>query len=280
MLLLLLLLLLFVFLFFFFFFSEVVDKASDSKEISNNNKSLQSLANVIRECSEKKKDKEGGIFVNYRSSNLTRLLKNSLGGNSKTLIIATISILPSDIGLCSYFLFSIFLCFGSFIRFSVTILISSDATFNTLEMVSRARTIENNPIINQQVTSKNKIRDLQEENRRLNLMLLDVMRRNGNNSNSINNNSKNDGDESDSNNNSSDRNSGGGYVFIDCSFIHMYIYSISGDYSSSGVFVSEEIWKEFQGEAEMRKKEMAEMQQMVENNTRGMFFFTVLFFFC
>merc|ERR1712196_122421 len=49
------------------------------------NKSLLALANCINALGEKCKK---GIFVPYRDSKLTRLLKDSLGGSSKTVMIA------------------------------------------------------------------------------------------------------------------------------------------------------------------------------------------------
>jgi hypothetical protein len=51
---------------------------------------LTQLGIVIKELANKKK------VVSYRDSKLTHLLKDSLGGNSKTLIIACISSNPSD----------------------------------------------------------------------------------------------------------------------------------------------------------------------------------------
>ena len=45
------------------------------------------LANCINALGDKSKK---GTFVNYRDSKLTRLLKDSLGGNCKTVMIVTI----------------------------------------------------------------------------------------------------------------------------------------------------------------------------------------------
>jgi len=59
------------------------------KEGSNINKSLLALGNCINILSDKTKK---GSFVPYRDSKLTRLLKNSLGGNTITIMIACISI--------------------------------------------------------------------------------------------------------------------------------------------------------------------------------------------
>lgn len=51
------------------------------------NRSLLALANCINALGDKSKK---GIFVPYRDSKLTRLLKDSLGGNSKTVMIACV----------------------------------------------------------------------------------------------------------------------------------------------------------------------------------------------
>ncbi|KAH7827805.1 kinesin 8A [Monocercomonoides exilis] len=56
-------------------------------EGANINKSLLALGNCINALSEGKK----GVHVPFRDSKLTRLLKDSLGGNSKTVMIANIS---------------------------------------------------------------------------------------------------------------------------------------------------------------------------------------------
>ena len=54
------------------------------------NKSLSALGNVIKSLAGKKAGVTLG-YVPYRDSRLTFILKNSLGGNSKTLIIANVS---------------------------------------------------------------------------------------------------------------------------------------------------------------------------------------------
>jgi len=59
------------------------------KEGCNINKSLMNLAAVINALSEVSEGKPQ--HVNYRNSKLTFLLKDSLGGNSKTNLIANIS---------------------------------------------------------------------------------------------------------------------------------------------------------------------------------------------
>lgn len=80
-------------------------------EGANINRSLLSLGNCINILSDKAK---AGSFVPYRDSKLTRLLKDSLGGNTKTIMIACIS--PS---------------FQAF-----------EETVNTLKYASRARNIK------------------------------------------------------------------------------------------------------------------------------------------
>lgn len=52
------------------------------------NRSLLALANCINALGDKSKK---GFFVPYRDSKLTRLLKDSLGGNCKTVMIANVS---------------------------------------------------------------------------------------------------------------------------------------------------------------------------------------------
>ncbi|XP_028264248.1 kinesin-like protein KIF19 [Parambassis ranga] len=57
------------------------------KEGAHINRSLLALGNCINALSDKNSNK----YVNYRDSKLTRLLKDSLGGNSRTVMIAHIS---------------------------------------------------------------------------------------------------------------------------------------------------------------------------------------------
>ncbi|KAL3634051.1 hypothetical protein CASFOL_021105 [Castilleja foliolosa] len=83
------------------------------------NKGLLSLGNVISALGDDKKRKEGG-HVPYRDSKLTRILQDSLGGNSKTVMIACVS--PADT--------------------------NAEETLNTLKYANRARNIQNKAIIN------------------------------------------------------------------------------------------------------------------------------------
>ncbi|XP_003801810.1 chromosome-associated kinesin KIF4A [Otolemur garnettii] len=86
------------------------------REGININRGLLCLGNVISALGD---DKKGG-FVPYRDSKLTRLLQDSLGGNSHTLMIACVS--PADSNL--------------------------EETLNTLRYADRARKIKNKPIVN------------------------------------------------------------------------------------------------------------------------------------
>ncbi|CAN0555505.1 unnamed protein product, partial [Ectocarpus sp. 8 AP-2014] len=56
------------------------------KELRSINQSLSTLGNVVSALSEK-----GRTHVPYRDSKLTRLLQDSLGGNTRTTIIACIN---------------------------------------------------------------------------------------------------------------------------------------------------------------------------------------------
>ncbi|KAE8792470.1 Chromosome-associated kinesin KIF4A [Hordeum vulgare] len=89
------------------------------KEGIHINKGLLALGNVISALGDEKKRKEGA-FVPYRDSKLTRLLQDSLGGNSKTVMIACIS--PADS--------------------------NAEETINTLKYANRARNIQNKAVIN------------------------------------------------------------------------------------------------------------------------------------
>jgi hypothetical protein len=67
------------------------------RESSAINKSLSAIGNVINALV-KNSDKPGVKFVPYRDTKLTYLLKDSLGGNSKTNIVANISPAASSYG--------------------------------------------------------------------------------------------------------------------------------------------------------------------------------------
>ncbi|XP_061372067.1 kinesin-like protein KIN-4C [Gastrolobium bilobum] len=110
------------------------------KEGIHINKGLLALGNVISALGDEKKRKDGG-HVPYRDSKLTRLLQDSLGGNSKTVMIACVS--PADT--------------------------NAEETLNTLKYANRARNIQNKAIINrdpvaaQVQTMRSQIEQLQAE---------------------------------------------------------------------------------------------------------------------
>ncbi|XP_057187065.1 kinesin-like protein KIF19 isoform X2 [Triplophysa rosa] len=69
--------------------SQTQNRGKRMKEGAHINRSLLALANCINALSEK--CGKGAQFVNYRDSKLTRLLKDALGGNSRTVMITHIS---------------------------------------------------------------------------------------------------------------------------------------------------------------------------------------------
>ncbi|MCL4117961.1 UNVERIFIED_CONTAM: hypothetical protein GTU68_051955 [Idotea baltica] len=84
-------------------------------EATKINLSLTALGKVIMSLVQGK-----GTFIPYRDSKLTRLLQDSLGGNAKTIMVATISGNSSNI----------------------------DESISTLKYASRAKYITNAPVIN------------------------------------------------------------------------------------------------------------------------------------
>ncbi|XP_033095847.1 kinesin-like protein KIF1A isoform X3 [Anneissia japonica] len=114
-------------------------KGTRLKEGANINKSLTTLGKVISalaDVSSKKKKKTD--FIPYRDSVLTWLLKENLGGNSKTAMIAALS--PADINY--------------------------DETLSTLRYADRAKSIMCKAVINEDPNAK-LIRDLKDEVNRL-----------------------------------------------------------------------------------------------------------------
>lgn len=69
----------------YIFFIPVQSTGSVEREALYINKSLSFLEQVIRALSDKKRD-----HIPYRQSKLTHMLKDSLGGNCSTLLIANI----------------------------------------------------------------------------------------------------------------------------------------------------------------------------------------------
>ncbi|KAM6992605.1 kinesin-like protein KIF13B isoform 2-T2 [Tautogolabrus adspersus] len=102
------------------------------KEGSNINKSLSTLGLVISALADQGKNRNK--FVPYRDSVLTWLLKDSLGGNSRTAMVATIS--PSADNY--------------------------DETLSTLRYADRAKSIVNHAVVNEDPNARI-IRELREE---------------------------------------------------------------------------------------------------------------------
>ena len=104
------------------------------KEGANINKSLMTLGNVINLLAEGVNKKNGTRVIPYRESKLTRLLQESLGGNSATIMIASIS--PADYNY--------------------------QETVSTLKYANRAKSIEN-AVTRNEDSSERMIRDLQQQ---------------------------------------------------------------------------------------------------------------------
>ncbi|TIB11848.1 hypothetical protein E3P92_02741 [Wallemia ichthyophaga] len=119
-----------------------------AREAGNINASLLALGRVInglversdrnrnKKLSDKAADKS---YIPYRDSKLTRLLQDSLGGETKTFIIATIS--PSKTSI--------------------------EETLSTLDYALRAKSIENKPQVQQKTSKNTYINDLVAENVRV-----------------------------------------------------------------------------------------------------------------
>ncbi|KJP86007.1 hypothetical protein AK88_04338 [Plasmodium fragile] len=108
------------------------------KEGISINYGLLSLSNVIYSLSSNKKSQH----IPYRNSKLTRILQDSLGGNSKTVMIACISIDPADFY----------------------------ESLSTIKYAARTKMIKNTPVINYDINSV-VINDLRKQLFNLNLEL-------------------------------------------------------------------------------------------------------------
>mmetsp|Transcript_68250 Transcript_68250/g.215896 ORF Transcript_68250/g.215896 Transcript_68250/m.215896 type:complete len:454 (-) Transcript_68250:46-1407(-) len=69
--------------------SETNNRGNQLRDGANINRSLLALANCINALGKRKR--KGFVFVPFRNSKLTRLLKDGLCGNSRTCMIATVS---------------------------------------------------------------------------------------------------------------------------------------------------------------------------------------------
>ncbi|KAM9726846.1 kinesin-like protein KIF11 isoform 2-T2 [Menidia menidia] len=123
--------------------SGAVDKRA--REAGSINQSLLTLGRVITALVEKRP------HVPYRESKLTRILQDSLGGRTKTSIIATVS--PSSSNL--------------------------EESLSTLEYASRAKNIMNKPEVNQKLTKRTLIKEYTEEIERLKRDLAATRDKNG-----------------------------------------------------------------------------------------------------
>uniref|UniRef100_A0ABI7ZPC1 Kinesin motor domain-containing protein n=1 Tax=Felis catus TaxID=9685 RepID=A0ABI7ZPC1_FELCA len=113
------------------------------KEGANINKSLTTLGKVISALADLQSKKRKSDFIPYRDSVLTWLLKENLGGNSRTAMIAALS--PADINY--------------------------EETLSTLRYADRTKQIRCNAVINEDPNAR-LIRELQEEVARLRELLL------------------------------------------------------------------------------------------------------------
>ena len=120
-------------------------KEERQREAGNINQSLLTLGRVINALVDK------SLHIPYRDSNLTRLLRDSLGGSTKTLMIATISS-----GECS-----------------------QEETFKTLDYAKRAKSIKNKPEVNQRISKTDLVKDLHGEIKRLKEELVCQRRKEG-----------------------------------------------------------------------------------------------------
>uniref|UniRef100_A0A672RYC1 Kinesin-like protein KIF1B n=1 Tax=Sinocyclocheilus grahami TaxID=75366 RepID=A0A672RYC1_SINGR len=123
-------------------------KGTRLKEGANINKSLTTLGKVISalaevdNCTSKSKKKKKTDFIPYRDSVLTWLLRENLGGNSRTAMVAALS--PADINY--------------------------DETLGTLRYADRAKQIKCNAVINEDPNAK-LVRELKDEVTRLKELL-------------------------------------------------------------------------------------------------------------
>ncbi|KAI1477098.1 kinesin-domain-containing protein [Daldinia eschscholtzii] len=109
------------------------------------NKSLLTLGRVINALVDR------SSHIPYRESKLTRLLQDSLGGRTKTCIIATISPAKSNL----------------------------EETISTLDYAFRAKNIRNKPQVNQRINKETLLKEFTNEIERLRSELIATRQRNG-----------------------------------------------------------------------------------------------------
>jgi kinesin family member 11 len=109
------------------------------------NKSLLTLGRVINALVDR------SSHIPYRESKLTRLLQDSLGGRTKTCIIATVSPAKSNL----------------------------EETISTLDYAFRAKNIQNKPQVNQMINKKKFLKEFTAEIEKLKSELIATRQRNG-----------------------------------------------------------------------------------------------------
>ncbi|KAK5578950.1 hypothetical protein RB653_008625 [Dictyostelium firmibasis] len=128
--------------------SENAEKSGNNdrlREAALINKSLLTLGKVITDLTNNEK------HIPYRSSQLTKILQDSLGGKTKTSIIATVS--PS--------------------------LVNLEETINTLEYALKAKNIKNTPQINQRMSKNSLLKEQSSEIAHLKQLLQAAYDKNG-----------------------------------------------------------------------------------------------------
>ena len=114
------------------------------------NRSLLTLGRVINALVDKSSHR-GSQHIPYRESKLTRLLQDSLGGETKTCIIATLSPAKSNL----------------------------EETISTLDYAFRAKNIRNKPQVNYMISKKTLLREFTVEIEKLKSELIATRQRNG-----------------------------------------------------------------------------------------------------
>jgi len=109
-------------------------------EAKNINKSLMTLGMVINNLT------EGKTHIPYRDSKLTRILQESLGGNSLTTLVIACSMSADN----------------------------DKESLGTLRFGSRAKTIKNKPKVNKERTNKELIMKLKEAEERIKILELEM----------------------------------------------------------------------------------------------------------
>lgn len=113
------------------------------KEGGHINRSLLSLATVINKLA------EGSQHIPYRDSKLTRILQPSLGGNACTAIVCAVT--PSALYV--------------------------DESLSTLKFASRAKSIENKPVVNEIVSDEVRLKRYERETEELKEKLRSLRKR-------------------------------------------------------------------------------------------------------